>query len=135
MINLSFKELRYHTLIAELQELAREEVGYQNTPLEQNCRSCSTSASVVLVTAERTSTATKRKLKGKCQWCQKSGHILFKCLLKKAGKLHVKLDDMKEMANLIEEFEFFINITDVENAQKFEPWIVNCGATFHYMNK
>ena len=66
MINLSFDELPYYTLVTKLQDLAREDVGDPNIPMERQQSSGISSAA--LSTMERSTNDSggfKRKFKGK----------------------------------------------------------------------
>lgn len=89
----------------------------------------------------------KRKFTGKCHWCQKSGHMMYEYLSKKAGKPQIKQQanvaiNSQMPAAAIPKFiqeEVKFGIMEKGDAkmeslapQEDEIWIVDSGASHHY---
>lgn len=104
MINLSFDNLLYYTLMSKRQELARELVGNPNVPLEIQGNKGSVSPEMKKVGRREIQAPTmgtkKQKLKGQRFWYQNIGNMEHECLEKKAGNTQVKSADQAPKANL-----------------------------------
>lgn len=92
IINLNLTDSTYQKMVSSLQELARENVGDPNIPLELQRRT-TTITSAALETTNRTK-GNPRKFKGRCYWRQNVGHVKADCHARKKCEKRVPKEEL-----------------------------------------